>query len=307
MGKQADVRAVLVANIGSRRKRRWLSEVIAAAPDAGVDIVSTHFDLSRDGIESALEIAAARHVSTVLAMGGDGTVGSVAGCLSGGAWTLGVLPAGTSNDFARSIFMPLDPAGALRTIAAGHTALLDVGSANGRAFLHAAAVGLNAEFAQEADRLRRFLGRASYPVAAIDVFRRRKPFRARVQVDGEDHVYQALQIIVLNSPVFGGPLELEASSLGLQDGKASTLIVGRVDVGTLVRALPLALQRRILRFPGLEVLSTSALHLVTEPPLQVTVDGEVAGWTPLAVEVRPRALRVVVPGEFVTREDESTQ
>lgn len=301
---EAAVRAILFANIRSGRGRRWLFDVIAAAPDAGVDIVSTHFDLSGDSVEQSLEQACRDGVTTVLAMGGDGTVGSIADCVTGGCWSLGVLPAGTSNDFARSIGMPLDPRGALETIAAGHSALIDVGMANGHAFVHAASVGLNVEFAQESGRLRKVLGRASYPLAAINVYRNRTPFQARIEVEGEDHVYEALQVIVLNSPVFGGPLEFEAASLSLQDGKASTLIVETLTREKLLRALPLALRTKNLSFPGFEIFSTSRLKLVTEPPLQITVDGEIGGWTPMTVEVRNKALRVLAPLEFLSRDDE---
>jgi diacylglycerol kinase family enzyme len=218
-----------------------------------------------------------------------------------------VLPSGTSNDFARSIGLPLDPIGALQTVAAGHSARLDVGLVNDRAFLHAAAVGLNTQFAEEADKLRKFLGRASYPLAIIRAFRHPRPFQARIEANGAQQTYRAIEVIVLNSPVVGGALELEAVSLGLQDGKASTLIVERLDLMTVVRALPQAIERRILRFPGLEVLSTDALRLTTEPPLQVTVDGEVGGWTPVTIEIRRRALRVLVPAQFPSGNDESTQ
>jgi YegS/Rv2252/BmrU family lipid kinase len=301
------VKAVLFANAASGRGRTWLFKVVEAAPEVGVDIVSTSFDMSPRGIESGLALAKQEGISTVLAMGGDGTVGTVGNCLLGGDWTLGVLPSGTSNDFARSIGLQLDPVGALRTIAAGHTARLDVGLVNGRAFLHAAAVGLNTEFAEEAGKLRKFLGRASYPLAAISVFRNPHPFDARIEVDGAVHSYRALEVIVLNSPVVGGALELEAAALNLQDGKASTLIVERLDLMTLVRALPLALQRRILRFPGLEVVSASALRLVTEPRLRVTVDGEIGDWTPVNIDVRQRALRVLVPAQFTSSNDESPQ
>lgn len=301
------VKAVLFANVASGRGQKWLFKVIQAAPDAGVDIVSTCFDISPQGIESGLQLAAKEGVPTILAMGGDGTVGSVANHLLGGDWTLGVLPSGTSNDFARSVGLPLDPAGALRTVGTGHTAQLDVGVVNGHAFLHAAAVGLNTQFAREAGKLRTFLGRLSYPVAAIKVFRDPRPFCARIEAGGTEQEYRALDVIVLNSPIFGGALELEAASLGLQDGTASMLIVERLNLMTLVRALPLIVERRILRFPGLEVLATSSLRLTTEPPQQITVDGETGDWTPVNIEVRRRALRVLVPAQFASRNDEPAE
>jgi YegS/Rv2252/BmrU family lipid kinase len=288
----------LFANLASRRGRKWLDQVVRLAPEAGVRIAGTYFDLSAPAINDALRAASADGISVALAMGGDGTVGSVANCLLDSEWTLGVLPSGTSNDFARSILLPLQPRGALATVAAGHTAGLDVGIVNGKAFLHAAAIGLNAAFADEADRLRRFLGPASYPVAALRVFRARKTFRARIEADGQASVFEALEVIVLNSPVFGGPLEFEAALAGVQDGKAAVMVVERLDLQSLVRALPLVLRRRILRFPGLEAFSTSELRVLAEPPLRITVDGETDGWTPMMVEVQQRALRVLVSQEF---------
>lgn len=306
MSRTAATRAVLFANVRSGRGRSWLVKVIERAPSAGVSIEATHFDLSPDAVHRALEQAEREGVSTVLAMGGDGTVGSIANCIMDGRWTLGVLPAGTSNDFARSILMPLDPAGALGVIAAGWVARVDMGVANGRGFLHAAAVGLNTEFAERAAALRKVLGRISYPVAALQVFRDRSLFRTWIDVDGRRHEFRALNVAVFNSPVFGGPLELEAGTK-LQDGKATALVVERLHLENVIRALPEVLQRRVPDFPGVEVLSASDLILTTEPQLKVTIDGEVVGHTPLTVHVKQRALRVLVPAQFHRQHDESAQ
>jgi diacylglycerol kinase family enzyme len=218
--------------------------------------------------------------------------------LLGGDWTLGILPAGTSNDVARSLVLPLDPNGALGVVAAGHSAEIDVGIANGHVFLHAAAVGLNTDFAHQSGSLRRMVGRLSYPIAAIRVFRNRRTFHARINTATEERVSEALEVIVLNSPVFGGPLEMEAAALEMQDGNARVFIVADIDARRLVRALPQVMSRRVLRLPGIEAFSASSLRVTTEPPLPVTIDGEVKGWTPMNVEVKKCALRVFVPRGF---------
>src|SRR5579884_1620758 len=121
------MRAIMFANTRSGRAQRWLHDVVAASADCGIELSGTYFDLSPDAVRTALLAAQAEEIDTVLAMGGDGTVGSVAQCLLDGNWKLGVLPGGTSNDFARSLDLPLDVSASLKTVAAGHLTRVDVG------------------------------------------------------------------------------------------------------------------------------------------------------------------------------------
>ena len=93
----------------------------------------------------------------VVAVGGDGTVGAVANAIIGTAAVLGVLPLGTSNDFARSINVPIRVENAVRLLSHGRVSRVDAGRLTGegrppRYFVHAAATGINVQFARFATR-----------------------------------------------------------------------------------------------------------------------------------------------------------
>lgn len=78
----------------------------------------------------------------IIAGGGDGTINAVASTLVGTDRTLGVLPLGTLNHFAKDLSIPLDLEEAARVCVAGHTARVDVGEVNNRIFLNNSSLGL---------------------------------------------------------------------------------------------------------------------------------------------------------------------
>ncbi len=93
----------------------------------------------------------------IVAAGGDGTVGAVADCLAASGGVLGILPLGTSNDFARSLHIPVDPGRAAALLTEGKIADVDLGrlvapQQRPRHFVHAATAGLNVNFARFATR-----------------------------------------------------------------------------------------------------------------------------------------------------------
>ena len=98
-------------------------------------------ELARTAVEEGFDV--------VLAVGGDGTANEVAGGLLGSSVALGVVPAGSGNGLARTLRIPLDAAGALRTLATGVTLRMDVGRINGRPFLNVGGAGFDAAVGQE--------------------------------------------------------------------------------------------------------------------------------------------------------------
>src|SRR5438552_2981256 len=109
----------------------------------------------------------------IVAAGGDGTVGAVADAIVGTPAVLGIIPLGTSNDFARSISVPMHLERAVQLLARGRISRVDAGRFTGegerpRHFVHAAAVGLKVAFARFATRddVRARLGRLTSAAAA---------------------------------------------------------------------------------------------------------------------------------------------
>src|SRR6202011_2719912 len=144
-----------------------------------------------------------------------GTVGSVANAVIGTLAVMAILPLGTSNDFARSLQIPMRIEHAVRLIANGRVSKVDAGrlQREGQAprhFVHAAAAGLNVQFAKFATRadLRRRLGKLTYAIAAALALKEPPVFRVQVEYEGQAETLELVHLSVINAPVFGGFLDL---------------------------------------------------------------------------------------------------
>jgi diacylglycerol kinase family enzyme len=235
---------------------------------------------------------------TVVAAGGDGTVSVVASRLAGTERVLGVLPVGTLNHFAKDLRIPLDLEGAVRTIAEGNVARVDVGVVNGRVFVNNSSLGLYPNIVVEREERRR-LGARKWPAlfrAALVVVRRMPHLKARMFADGVE--------IRRDTPfLFVGNNEYRVEGLGL--GGRSRLDAGylwlyvtqRVSRSRLLLLSARALMGGLRAAPEFDAMCVKELWVESRRHrLRVALDGEVVVMAPpLHFRIRPRDLQVLVP------------
>jgi YegS/Rv2252/BmrU family lipid kinase len=241
----------------------------------------------------------------VVAAGGDGTVGAVADAIVGTPAVLGILPLGTSNDFARSLRVPMHVEDAVRLLARGRIASVDAGRFTGegqkpRHFVHAAAVGLNVAFARFATRadVRARLGRLTYAAAVALALRERPVFQCEMEWENRKEQASLVHLAVINAPVFGGFLDLRIPGSDPDDRTLDVIMIEHLPIRRLIRSAlyPAVGLRRGIR--GIRTLQVSRLTVRPSDPMDVTLDGEVAGKLPGIFEVVPSGLRVVTPAHF---------
>lgn len=291
--------AVLFANPRSGRSRRWFFQIVEQCRLQNIELIGTHFNIRDSYVEQTLRAAAESGVYTILVAGGDGTVGTLSRHLVDTKFTLGVLPAGTSNNFARSLHIPMDVAGAVGVVAGGIRTKVDTGRAGKQIFVERAIVGINSDFARRAQRLRRWIGRFSYPVAALEAYRRRCSLEVTLTSDNEVRRFQAYEVAFINAPVYAGPLDLAVAEAALTDGRLRVVVVEDMSWKTILRGLPRAFARRSLKMPGIDAFSSRSVGVETEHPVPMTLDGEIEGSTPATVSIVPATLRVFVPPNFL--------
>ena len=238
----------------------------------------------------------------VIAAGGDGTVGSVAGQLAGCENPLGILPLGTGNDFARSLDIPLGPRRAARLLGTGEISGVDLGrltrsAASPRYFAHAATVGLNVDFAKLATRasVRARLGRLTYLAAAVYAVRERTTFPCTLHHDGVADELHLLQLSVISAPVVGGALGLTVRGPHPAEHRLDVLAVEDVSPAKMLRAglfLLMGINRSV---PGVRALQVELLGVDSPRPLGLSLDGELDGNLPGQFETMAGAVRVIVP------------
>jgi len=119
------------------------TELLPKLVSALGEVVSVDIEELGDA-DNALRYAKANNCEWIAVAGGDGTVESIASAMLGTSLPLGVIPAGTYNNFARSLDLPLDPIEACEVIVAGNSRPIDVGFANERPFFECLGSGLDA-------------------------------------------------------------------------------------------------------------------------------------------------------------------
>jgi YegS/Rv2252/BmrU family lipid kinase len=299
---------LVVINAGSRAGAEASADVARSLADAGVTAGAVRATSDPDELRRIVEEGLSQGVRRVIVGGGDGTISLVAGLLAGRDVVLGVLPLGTGNDFARNVHLPRDLEGASRVIAGGRVRAVPLGVANGRVFLNALSFGVSSAVTRRlTPELKRRAGPFAYPVAAAAEAIAPKPFRLHLEAEEERLETDALQVVVGNGRYHGaGTMVAPDATLG--DALLDVYVVGAAagpdedgvaaqagNVLRLARVGMLLRRGRHLEHEGVRHLRCSRAAFTCDPPQEVNVDGEILGDTPLSVEVRPGALRVLVP------------
>jgi diacylglycerol kinase (ATP) len=247
--------------------------------------------------EEAVELArsaVAEHRRMVVAAGGDGTVGVVAGELVDSPTALGILPLGSVMNIGRMLGLPRDTEAAVAVLAAGRTRLVDVGQADGRYFYEAASVGLNATIFDAAERLieRDYLSLRRLLYIAL----RHRPARIRIELDDEAFETRALMVTVSHGPYTGLGMTV-APTARIDDGLFDVRVFRHYSKWELVRHLVSISFGRRRYNPHMTTHRSAGVRIEARRSLPVRIDGVNIGRTPLECRVKPACLRVVVPAD----------
>src|SRR5207245_848658 len=129
--------------------------------------VEVRFTQAPGDAQALAASAAGEGFERIAAVGGDGTISDVGAGLAGTGAALGIIPAGTGNDFCRSLGIPRAPAAAARLLLSGTPRPIDLWRANDHTFLNTAGIGLDAEVAYQANRGGGLRGMLAYLLALV--------------------------------------------------------------------------------------------------------------------------------------------
>ena len=274
-----------------------------AGVDARISLARTGFEL----IELAQQ-AVRGDAETIVAGGGDGTISSVASVIIGTDKRLGVLPFGTMNHFAKDLGIPLDLAGAVEIIVAGHATNVDVGEVNGHIFINNSSLGLYPSLVHKREKQQQ-LGWGKWPAyiwAALAVMRRYPFLNVHVGVEGADLKSRTPFVFIGNNEY-----EMETLDIGgrahLDKGELSLYMTNRTGRLGLMRLALRALLGGLRQEKDFVVLCTKEVRIETKHKrVRVALDGEVTRLAPpLHYRARPGALRVLVPAKDLASEIEN--
>ena len=244
------------------------------------------------------------NVAAVFVAGGDGSINEVVNGLMNCKHKvpLGVIPAGTSNDFARSLGFPSEYEKCINLLANMQMEDVDVGCVNGRYFINVCGAGLFTNVSQTVNTdLKNLIGKMAYYLKGAGQLPSFRPFKLRVEANGEVYEDNFILFLVLNSGSAGG-FKL-ATDADLSDGLYDFVGIRQVSLPEMT-----LLFVRMLK--GEHLKDKSVLHLQSNHFLisseniqdglrESDVDGESGPLLPLEIEVKQKALRLIVNRQSV--------
>jgi lipid kinase, YegS/Rv2252/BmrU family len=310
---------------GRGRQRGNVAAALRALAEAG-HVVKTLDATTRDEAAAATRRAVDDGVDALVVIGGDGTVHIGLQAVAGTGVALGIVPAGTGNDFARSLGVPVDLAAAGRAIAQaldeGRRTTVDLAritpgltgepdGAPGRSswwFGAVLAAGFDALVNERANAMRWPKGRRRYDLAVLAELISMDPRHYRVTLDDDTVLEQpACLVAVGNTPSYGGGLRM-CPDADPTDGLLDVIVADPVGRLTLIRLYPSVFRGAHVHHPAVHRFRTRRVTIESRPrpaaarrgpraAADVIVgyaDGERIGPLPLTVTAVPDALHVLV-------------
>ncbi|MET0926173.1 MAG: diacylglycerol kinase family protein [Solirubrobacterales bacterium] len=278
---------------GGGRVGEILPRATAAMDAAGLEYRTVMTTGLEHGCDEAT--AAAAQGMTPVVISGDGLIGQIGGALAGTGATMGVIPGGRGNDFARVLGIPDDPAGAVAALAGGASREIDVGDVNGRRFLCIASCGFDSDANRIANEARFIRGQLVYAYAALRALIAWKPATFTITLDGRRRDLVGYSVAAANSRAYGGGMFI-APDAELDDGLLDVVTTAKVGKLRFLVNLPKVFSGKHVENPEVSVSRAAEVLIEADRPFAVYADGEHLADLPATVRVLPQALRVIVPG-----------
>jgi len=259
-------------------------QIDAVIPDSAAGTRKAAAEARKAGYERAIVV------------GGDGTLLAVADELAHGETALGVIPAGTGNDFCRNSDIVRQAEAALRVALGPHTRRIDLGqAAGGRHFLNAAGIGFDAEVAAAASSFPTGLGgNLPYLLGALQTLFRYKPIHVEITVDDQKYTGPITMVAVANGRYYGGGMQI-APLASRSDGLLDVYVAEGLSRGQVLGLLPRVYTGGHIHNPKVHLLRGQQVRVQVSEPVRAHIDGEPLFYDALAFHVHPRALAVALP------------
>jgi diacylglycerol kinase (ATP) len=236
----------------------------------------------------------AKGVDALVAVGGDGLVNMALQVVAGTATPLGIVPAGTGNDIARSLGLPLEePVAAVDLLATAEPRSVDVGRALGRWFGGVLSSGFDSMVNERANRMSWPRGRSRYNLAIAAELRTFRPVPFVLELDGERWETEAMLVAVGNGVSYGGGMKV-CPGASMDDGLFDVTVLGPISKLEFVRVFPQVYSGAHVHHPAVTVRRAKCVSLAAAG-VTAYADGERVALLPVTCDVVPGALRALAP------------
>ncbi len=282
---------------GKNTGARIGTEALTLLRAAGADILDLSAADARSAMEQGRAAISSGAVDRIVVAGGDGMVHLGANLCAGTGVPLGIIAAGTGNDIARELGLPVrDAAKAVERILDGGTRRVDaakhtMASGEDRWFVGVLAAGFDAVVNERANQWRWPKGPMRYNLA---IMRELPLFRAIpyvLELDGVRMETEAMLVAVGNGPAYGGGMRVTPGA-EFDDGLLDVLVLHKISTAEFLRVFPTVFKGTHVTHPKVQVLRARTVRLEATGIVSYA-DGERFAALPMTIEVVPGALTVL--------------
>jgi YegS/Rv2252/BmrU family lipid kinase len=291
------IKFIINPNAGFRRDKSFVENLIRRRC-ADLDFAIVHTTGPGDATQLAQQ-ATQEGCTTVVAVGGDGTVNETASGLVGTETALGVIPRGSGDGLARSLNIPLQATKALEVIRNGKAYHIDAGRAAHRYFFVVAGVGFDASISHQF-KAATWRGPVPYFYLAAREFANYQTEALRLCL--EDNVMEITPffVTIANTQQYGNGAVI-APHARPDDGILEVCVVQPMNFAEFVMSVPKLFNGKADTIPSLTYYRTR--HAAIEKPGTILfhVDGEAEIFQDkIEISVLPQALKVIVPSSYAS-------
>lgn len=299
-------RARIIYNPTAGREafRKHIAEVLEKLEIAGYE-TSCHATTCEGDATIAAGKAVENGFDLIISAGGDGTLNEVIAGVSPFEHRpkIGLIPMGTTNDFARALRIPRDVEEAVDIIIQGDSIPVDVGLMNDRHFINIAGGGRLTELTYDVpSRLKTMLGQMAYYLKGIEMLPSIHSSHVRIEYDGEVFDEEAMLFLVGLTNSVGG-FEKLAPDSSLNDGKFTLIILKKCNIAEFIRIVSLAMRGEHLDDPLVISSKAEKIIVTSKDKVLLNLDGEYGGVLPATFQNLYQHVEMYAPLDKLRKED----
>lgn len=282
---------------GKAQFRKFIPDILQKLESNGYE-TSCHATSSyQDAIEAA-KLSCQRKYDIVIVSGGDGTLNAVVTGLSQvkNPPKLGLIPAGTTNDFARAMGISGNILAAVDIILENHPIPIDVGTClESKFFINIAAGGIFTEVSYTtSNKLKSTVGELAYMLEGIKQVPTVQPIYAEIEYDEKIFKGEIMMFLISNTTSVGGFGKI-APIASANDGKFDLIIIKKGNVPELIDVATKILSGKHINHPLVHYAHATHIKINTPKGMNINIDGEYGGTTPTEFKNLQHHLQVFLP------------
>ncbi len=284
--------ACLIVNPVSGRFSKKTLQKVKSILSNRFDPLEVYFTHSSSDATQAAREYANREFDVLIAFGGDGTLNEVVNGVALSRSSVGFIPAGTTNVFAKETGIPEEPEKAAELIVNGTSRQINLGCINNqRYFLLMAGIGFDAEAVCNIKKgLKKGLGKLAYILSGFEVFLKKRPSELTVTIDGES-VIRCYGAIICNASKYAGNFIVCPDASVFRPELQAFLIKKGDRLSTLKYVFGIITGKH-LKYKDAAFIKGS--HFKVQGHTRVQIDGDCFGNSPVEVSIRENAVKIIL-------------